>query len=115
MALAKRPRESTGNSSRKVARNQLNLTLSDDAMRQLESQRKRLRIPGRATLAKELLEHALAERASHGAGEAQGLEELRAEVRALRRAHYNAVLKILSTAGRMSREDVEKWATKWMK
>jgi hypothetical protein len=84
-------------------------------MRLLEAQRKRLRIPGRATLAKELLEHALAERTSHGVDAAHGLEELRADVRALRRAHHNSVLKILSTAGRMSKEEVEKWAEKWIK
>jgi hypothetical protein len=84
-------------------------------MRQLEAQRKRLRIPGLATLAKEILEHALAERVSYGAREAQGLEELRADMRALRRAHHNAVLKILSTAGRMSRDEVEKWARERMK
>lgn len=60
-----------------------------------------------ATLARQLLEKALDDRASESTG---GAEKLLAELRTLSRAHYNATLKLLRTAGGMSTAEVTEWA-----
>jgi 1,6-anhydro-N-acetylmuramate kinase len=106
MALAK-----SGTRKRRI---QVNVSLSDEAAELLRAETKRLRTKA-TTLAKELLEHALAERTGRGEDVmTQELEQLRAEIRALKRDHFNATLKLLQQSG-MSAAEVRAWAEKRLK
>jgi hypothetical protein len=94
-------------------RNQFNVSLGDESAGLLRAEAKRLRTDA-TTLARNLLEHALAERTGRSDGVAQALDQVREEVRALRRSHINATMKLLQRGG-MSDEAVVKWAKAKMK
>ena len=119
--------------SREPRPNQFNVTLGTEDAALLRARAAELDLYP-TTLAKQLLEKALAEReasrvASRPAPEPGGtpgeevleiLEKLRTELLLLRKAHYNATKELLSRSGptvrkartRMSVREIEEWAEK---
>jgi hypothetical protein len=101
--------------SKPVRPNQFGVTLEEEAAARLRAMADRLKTKP-ATLAGFLLEEALDQRrkgASSGM-DSSLLKAIRREIGSLRTEHYNAVLKLLNTAGGMSAREVKKWAKEFL-
>ena len=88
---------------------QFGITLSEERANLLRAEAERLKLKP-TTLAAQLLEQALNERSGAPDLVRRTLDELRGEVHQLARAHFNATLKLLRTAGGMSVAEVGDWA-----
>ncbi len=101
--------------SKPVRPNQFGITLSEGAANVLRAKAARLRTPP-ATLAAQLVEEALAQKLGGGARDDRALlQAILRELSVLGHDQYASTVKILSKAGGMPGDEIERWASRRLK
>jgi hypothetical protein len=94
-------------------RSQFGITLTERAAGLLRAQADQLKVRP-TSLAAQLVEQALEDRAAASHQGPALLEELRVALSSLTRSHHNVSLKLLRTAGHLTAAEVAAWAKKYL-